>query len=414
MSHKTPLASEAKDPQESRPAFANRAAQAAARVAERFAHAPSYGEMLADEARAAVRAAEAASQAALEAHAAVQYVLAGLEAATSPESDWEPKAAPYRLPERDSALRVTSAQEDLPEPLLGHESSLFDGCPEPQQSTLRPKAAPARVSPRRQRPGIAKARAEDGHELASLTPVARGIDDGHAGEAAQPIHANLIQFPREMVATRKMRPRRAEGPLADAAREAQLSIFEVDPRSISTQPATAVDEPATPAWMRTKLPSIELEPQTEEDRREEPTPQAPTPAPVELAPMSRRLLALVVDTTLIVAAFLAVTMLVVANAQELPGPRAIELGAALAVVAIGAAYQTLFLTLARATPGMKYAGIGLSTFEGDSPSRAQRCGRLMVLPLSVLPIGLGLLWALFDDSHLAWHDRLSRTYLRKQ
>ena len=26
-------------------------------------------------------------------------------------------------------------------------------------------------------------------------------------EPAQPIHANLIQFPREMVATRRMRPR---------------------------------------------------------------------------------------------------------------------------------------------------------------------------------------------------------------
>jgi uncharacterized RDD family membrane protein YckC len=98
----------------------------------------------------------------------------------------------------------------------------------------------------------------------------------------------------------------------------------------------------------------------------------------------------------------------------MPGLRTIELGAVLAVFAIGAAYQTLFLTLARATPGMRYAGIALSTFGGHSPSRAQRFGRVMALLLSVLPLGLGLVWALFDDDHLMGHDRLSKTYLRKR
>jgi len=39
----------------------------------------------------------------------------------------------------------------------------------------------------------------------SLRPWAReGVE---VVEAAQPIHANLIQFPRELVATRKIRPR---------------------------------------------------------------------------------------------------------------------------------------------------------------------------------------------------------------
>jgi len=57
-----------------------RQATAAARVAARYAKAPSYSEMLADEARAAVRAAEAASVAALRAQAAAESILAGLEA----------------------------------------------------------------------------------------------------------------------------------------------------------------------------------------------------------------------------------------------------------------------------------------------------------------------------------------------
>jgi hypothetical protein len=73
----------------------------------------------------------------------------------------------------------------------------------------------------------------------------------------------------------------------------------------------------------------------------------------------------------------------------------------------------VFYTLATATPGMKYARISLCTFRDESPSRAQRCGRLGALLLSLLPVGLGVVWALFDEEHLSWHDRLSRTYLRK-
>ena len=62
---------------------AGRAAQAAARVAARYAAAPSFSEMLAEEARGAVRAAEAASRAALVAQAAAESVLAVLEAASA-------------------------------------------------------------------------------------------------------------------------------------------------------------------------------------------------------------------------------------------------------------------------------------------------------------------------------------------
>ena len=400
MSHKTPSASASRTPEESRPAPASRAAQAAARVAERYARAPSYSESLADDARVAVRAAQAASEAALEAHAAVQYVLAGLEAASSPEPVWEPEAMQERGPERRSTPAVTQTPQDSSASLVFDESPLFSVRTDPEWP-----AAPAEATP---------AWGEDWHESASPVPAARGGDDLHVREAAQPIYANLIEFPREMVATRRIRPRRAEGPLFAAVHDAQLSIFEVDPETISTQPAAAVDRPAAPEWMRTELSSTDLETQLQEDLVEEPAPEGQAPAPVELAPLSRRLLSVVMDATLIVAAFLAVAMLIVANARALPGPRAIELAAALAVLAIGAAYQALFLTLARATPGMMYAGIGLSTIEGDSPSRAQRCRRLMALPLSVFPVGLGLVWALFDESHLTWHDRLSGTYLRKR
>jgi uncharacterized RDD family membrane protein YckC len=29
-----------------------------------------------------------------------------------------------------------------------------------------------------------------------------------------------------------------------------------------------------------------------------------------------------------------------------------------------------------------------------------------------LPVGVGMLWSIFDEDRLSWHDRLSGTYLR--
>ena len=51
---------------------------------------------------------------------------------------------------------------------------------------------------------------ENRHGLHTMDLAAKRIE---AVEPAQPIHANLIEFPREIVATRKVRPRLAEGPL---------------------------------------------------------------------------------------------------------------------------------------------------------------------------------------------------------
>ena len=429
MRSKTAPANGTASSSESRPAPDSRAAQAAARVAERFAHAPSYNEVLADEARAAVRAAKAASRAAQEAHAAVQLVLEGLEAASSAEPDaepaWEPQNQPERVPARQAGPVLAPAPKNATEPLHFQEvplqeAPLFTPRWEPELPD-RP-AAPAPVL--HHRTAIVEARAEGWREPSSLHdspfPANPGADDVYTVEPAQPIYANLIQFPREMVATRKVRPRLAEGPLARSKSASQLSIFEVDPAAISTEPAAAVvDVPAAPDWMRwelirPELPAIELEAQPHEEILEEPATQGLAAAAVELAPLSRRLLAIVVDCALIAAAFLAAAMLVAANASQLPGPRIVELGAALGLLAIGAAYQAFFFTLTRATLGMRYAGIRLCTLDGFIPSRAQRCRRLMALLLSVLPLGLGLAWALFDDNRLTWHDRLSRTYLRKR
>ena len=379
-------------PAETQHSASSRAAQAAARVAARFASAPSYSEVLAEEARAAVRAAEAASRAALEAQAAAESVLAGLEAASDAEPEWE-------QPVKPAAPAVLQIQEKQPYAIRW----------EPDMPVRQAETAASRPSR-----GVGRfdspddwweSPSQDGAGSETIEPV----------EPAQPIHANLIEFPRELVATRKARPRLVEGPLAEAGRAGtQLSIFEVDPGAISTQPAAAdaVAEPPESEWTGPEWSGIELDAQPEQEQElpSEPVPEAPA---LQLAPLGLRMMAAVVDGSLIVGAFLVAAQVAAANVKELPGLKAVELGLAVALFVIGALYQTIFLTLAEATPGMKYARISLCTFDDEKPTREQMRSRLGALLLSLVPLGLGVAWAIFDDEHLSWHDRLSRTYLRK-
>jgi uncharacterized RDD family membrane protein YckC len=388
LNNKTRSTNQSRTIQVNRTTQGSRAAQAAARVAERYAQAPSYGEMLADEARAAVRAAEAASIAAQKAQAAVQNMLDGFESAATPEA-----------PHQSEAMAATAR-----DPHETHESLIFD------ESPLYSPAVEAGQASR-----LAGSTREGAESWSVPATIVEAAEDFREAGATEPIYPNLIQFPRQMVATRRMRPMRAEGPLATAPGQPQLSIFEVDPGSISTistQPAPAVDERAEPMWMRADLSGIERISQPAVNVFEEPVPSARRLERIELAPISRRIMALMVDASLVFAAFLSVAALITTHARQLPGPRVVELCSVLALLAIAAAYQALFLALVRVTPGMWYAGIALSTLDGCHTSRTQRCGRLTALLLSVLPLGLGLAWAFFDDAHLTWHDRLSKTYLR--
>ena len=129
--------------------------------------------------------------------------------------------------------------------------------------------------------------------------------------------------------------------------------------------------------------------------------------------MQLRLMATVVDFALMLGALAAVAAMAGHNAKDLPSMRATELGAVAGFIVICALYKALFCALGIGTPGMMYAGVSLSTFEGREPTREQRFRRLAALLLSVLPVGVGVMWAIFDDDRLTWHDRLSSTYLRR-
>jgi uncharacterized RDD family membrane protein YckC len=364
-------------------------------VAARFANAPSYNQILAEEACAAMRAAQAAHEAAEQAHAAVQMVLAGIEAAASAQSARDSHA----VSEREPTVQVAPESSHPRSVVVAHDAMTIAERPESvtiaeiDQLAAEPQEMRQLVSP-----------AQPAALAAGFIPI----------QQAQPLHANLIQFPREMVATRRLRPRLAEGPLAALESAPQLSIFEVDPAAISTQPAAPVaGEPAAPTWMRPEWPAIELETQLQEERADEHAPREHSrSAVVDLAPVSTRVISIAVDGCLTVAAFAGVVALAARIGAVLHSPRAFEICGALVLLLVCTGYQTLCFYLARATLGMMYAGVGLCTVDGYKPTREQRFRRLLMLPLSVLPLGLGLAWSIFDEDRLTWHDRRSGTYLR--
>jgi uncharacterized RDD family membrane protein YckC len=441
------------------------AAEAAARVAARYAKAPSYSEMQAAEARLAVRAAEIATQVALEAQAVAEEAIAEMHAASETpvrgpavvesitRARIEPAQEPSVAADTASIAAVVIAE---PLPAAAVEEAAAEPAPAPIASPpiREPASQPPRVYTEQVIDGrsfgirwepdtpvrVLQRRPEtpadpfklDTEDWWTPAQVSATLRNEPIAVETEPGHANLIEFPRELVATRKMRPRLVE-PAAVSTQERQLSIFEVDPGAVSTEPETEQEMAATPTWpdpawsepaWSTRPASaatrsgpewsgIELDEHPAGARSAEPEPSRPAQS-IFLAPLGYRLMAMAVDACLILAGFFAVGMMIVGRMAAAPALHTTEAVVILGLVLTGFAYNALFFALRISTPGMRYAGIALSTFDDESPTRAQLRRRLGAMALSLLPMGLGLAWSVFDEDHLSWHDRISQTYLRKR
>jgi uncharacterized RDD family membrane protein YckC len=135
-------------------------------------------------------------------------------------------------------------------------------------------------------------------------------------------------------------------------------------------------------------------------------------APIRPAALEDRIMASLVDAALSFAGFLVFVFVFSSCTAHPPAGRTALAAAVLALVATFAAYQWLFFRFGESTPGMMYARIALCTLDDDNPTRPAMQRRVGALLLSALPLGLGLLWAVFDEDHLGWHDRISGTYQR--
>jgi len=74
-------------------------------------------------------------------------------------------------------------------------------------------------------------------------------------------------------------------------------------------------------------------------------------------------------------------------------------------------YELYFAGISGQTLGMRLVRIRLISYRGTPPGPARGLVRLVALAVSLLPAGLGWLWALFDREHRALHDHLAGTYV---
>jgi uncharacterized RDD family membrane protein YckC len=74
-------------------------------------------------------------------------------------------------------------------------------------------------------------------------------------------------------------------------------------------------------------------------------------------------------------------------------------------------YLSLFTTLAGATPGMQLRGLSMVRLDGTPPDTRQLLWRSFGYVLSGATLMLGYIWALWDEEHFTWHDRISQTYV---
>jgi uncharacterized RDD family membrane protein YckC len=383
-----------------------RASRIAAAVAERYANSQSYRSFLAAQAEIAIREAEAAAEvAALSAKAVAdaQYqLLAELDqwTLTPPTPVAVSATPPVAKPELPEVIvpAVPQSQDS------GLTVWLYDA--DQVAATI---AQPATTSNRMQ----SQSALDEAEGLALDEEIAFRQSPTFEDVAAPvDIPANLIEFPRQLVAARKARPRLAEGPLREEADQtaeaAQLRIFEVQATQISTAP---VVETVEPEWSSILLAAHPVSAVVE-------VPEAPF-QPVfspQTATFGLRFMAAIVDGCIVVAALLAFIAAFAFTVGKVPDghitAQTAGIGIAGTLTVLIFLYQLLFFTFSEATPGMRYARIALCTFADDNPTRPAMRRRIFATVLAACPLGIGFLWAWLDEDGLGWHDRISRMYQR--
>ncbi len=464
----------------------------AERVALRYRDAPSYGELLAasaDAAAAAAIAAQHAVDAAYAAHAALshwQVELVELVEREAVQHDLSLRCLSRPNMAEDASDSVSNRRwyrqslgsSGTPEQSAAEWKDLL--LPGPPDAALQPRDATQQV--RTHAPLPARSMPPLQHPAAGRTRILGELVDAFAEAvvpAAQGLPAKLIEFPRELIAARKQRPRLAEGPLLypessmdHGDRGTTLRIFEVESVEAGTHPQNSSHTAGimeVEEYKRTHVASGEYCMQTQSEnghveRRQlgfedgpasatdtrsgwaavhlgehprghvsesldEQSPALPRPAAArlpehgyaveslpalhDLAPVSDRFMAALVDGVIVCSCFLLAVLVFASCTVHPPAGKEAIVIAALIFCALATFYGWLFMSYGGgSTPGMRYARIALCTFRDENPRRRDLQNRVPATALSLLPLGLGAFWALLDEDKLGWHDRMTRTYQR--
>ena len=130
------------------------------------------------------------------------------------------------------------------------------------------------------------------------------------------------------------------------------------------------------------------------------------------AGLLRRLAAIVYDLLLVVAVLFMATVPFIAVRGGEPVEPDGNLVYQLTIAATIYAFFVFFWSWRGRTLGMQAWRIQLETMDGKRPDFRIASVRFLAAVVSLLPLGLGFLWQLWDRDKLAWHDRLSGTRVR--
>ena len=229
-------------------------------------------------------------------------------------------------------------------------------------------------------------------------PVARAVPADSGGEpriledAAEAPRARLhetvakiIEFPRTIYAP-QARPHDLAEPVFDRPR-----ILEA-PEIVPPPPA---------------LGGVTIE----EIARAEPERRPGIDMPLQSAPVQQRVMAAVIDASVVAAAAAVFGGIFYRVAGVIPTPlQAAGMGAGLLSV-FWAGYQYLLLVYSGTTAGLRALGLRVQRFDGGEAGRRIRRWRVLGSLVSAVSLGMGYAWHFLDEDGLCWHERVTKTHI---
>lgn len=135
------------------------------------------------------------------------------------------------------------------------------------------------------------------------------------------------------------------------------------------------------------------------------------PAKKQKTSLLRRLAAMLYDALLVSALFFLATIPFIAIRGGEPVEADENLLYRLVLFCVAFAFFVGFWSRSGRTLGMQSWGLQLETPDGRVPSATTASIRFVAALVSLLPLGLGFFWQLWDKDALTWHDRISNTRL---
>lgn len=171
-----------------------------------------------------------------------------------------------------------------------------------------------------------------------------------------------------------------------------------------------------PRQKPTQTEHVEIRVQPELDFSSSPYDRArPQTALVPVASLAHRRSACYIDVCFLALTCAGFVGLFLFASRSAGGELTLGRSEAIVYVAIAylfyALYFSLFVILAGSTPGLQLRGLSIVRLDGSLPDTRQLLWRVFGYLLSGATLMIGFFWALWDEDHFTWHDRISQTYI---